>query len=68
MCIRDRVNADSGIQTEVTSINENNVEASVFSSPGAISTPVTNKATELSVNDLFNLQYTGCLLYTSRCV
>ena len=57
-----QVNADSGIQTEVTSINEYNVEASVLSSPGAISTPVTSKATELSVDDLFNF------MRTMRCV
>ena len=35
----NQVNADSGIQTELTSINEYNVEASVLSTPGAISLP-----------------------------
>ena len=50
---------DSGIQTEARSIDEQNVEVSIISSPGAISTPVPIKINtrekELSLNDLFNL-------------
>ena len=48
-------NTDSGIQTESISIDDHNVEESVISTPGAISTPVTikTKEKELSLDDIF---------------
>ena len=52
------INTDSGIQTESMSIDDQNVEVSVISTPGAISTPVTiktnTKEKELSLEDIFN--------------
>ena len=41
-----QINTDSGIQAESLSIGDHNVEESVISTPGAISTPVTIKTKE----------------------
>ena len=53
-----QINTDSGIQAESLSIDEHNVEESVISTPGAISTPVTiktnTKEKELSLEDIFD--------------
>ena len=52
-----QINTDSGIQVESLSIFDHNVEESVISTPGAISTPVTIKTNEkkMSMSDLFKL-------------